>query len=651
MSRLQIPIFSSLLVLASFGQAQTVKSVALTPASVVGGVNSVGTLTLTARAPAAGLVVTLASNSVAAKVPTSVKVAKGESSATFTVTTVPVVKNALADISAKANGSSAKAALTVKATSPSEVALSPTAVAGGKSATGTVTLDGKAPAGGVAVTLASNKTAAKVPTTVTVSAGATTAKFTVTTVAGVSNVTASISATANGLLARDTLLITAPTVKAFTLSAATLSPNESVTGTLTITAPAPTGGFPIVLASDSAALPAPTKLVIATGATTGSFAAKAGVVTAKTVVHLTSTANGSSLQASVTVDPPAGLAASAWPKLHGDLANSGKGVADGGTGVLAWTVNLGVGNLLSSPTLASDGTIYVGGYDKYLYFLKVGGSVKAKFLAGGPITSSAAVAADGTVYVGAQDGKLYAINPSGAKIWTFATGAGIYYSSPAIGPDGTIYVGSWDDSLYAINPDGTKKWSVKTGFWVDTCPAIAPDGTLYFGSDDEKVYAVSADGQVKWSFATAGEVTSSPSIGPDGTVYVGSSDDNLYALKPNGTKKWSFKTKGSIIGSASFATDGTIYFGSDDHSLYALLPSGAKKWSYLTKGAVESSPTIGRSGIVYFGSNDSTFYALTPAGALKWTFPTRGAVNASPAMGADGILYIVSSDFTVHAIK
>ncbi len=74
-----------------------------------------------------------------------------------------------------------------------------------------------------------------------------------------------------------------------------------------------------------------------------------------------------------------------------------------------------------------------------------------EFITGDAVRSSPAIGSDGTVYVGSYDKKLYAINgKSGVKLWEFKTGD-VVYSSPAIGSDGTIYVGS--DKLYAIKTD------------------------------------------------------------------------------------------------------------------------------------------------------------------------------------------------------
>ncbi len=65
--------------------------------------------------------------------------------------------------------------------------------------------------------------------------------------------------------------------------------------------------------------------------------------------------------------------------------------------------------------------------------------------------SSPTLGSDGTVYVGCADGKVYAFNgTTGAQLWSFQTG-GTVESSVAIGSDGTIYVGSLDGFIYALN--------------------------------------------------------------------------------------------------------------------------------------------------------------------------------------------------------
>ena len=83
---------------------------------------------------------------------------------------------------------------------------------------------------------------------------------------------------------------------------------------------------------------------------------------------------------------------------------------------------------------------------------KKAGTVLWEFVAGGLVPSSPAIGSDGTVYVGSFDKKLYAINgKTGVKLWEFVTGNGVH-SSPAIGTDGTVYVGP-GHKLYAIKTE------------------------------------------------------------------------------------------------------------------------------------------------------------------------------------------------------
>ena len=78
------------------------------------------------------------------------------------------------------------------------------------------------------------------------------------------------------------------------------------------------------------------------------------------------------------------------------------------------------------------------------------GTVLWEFETGGHVLSSPAIGSDGTVYVGSFDKKLYAINgKTGDKLWEFKT-AGELLSSLALGSHGTVYVGSTDKKLYAI---------------------------------------------------------------------------------------------------------------------------------------------------------------------------------------------------------
>jgi hypothetical protein len=91
-----------------------VQSLALDPASVAGGSNSLGTITLSSGAPQGGAVVSLRNeNTVAASVPASVTVPAGATTATFNVSTTVVSVTTPLSLLATYDGTNRSAVLTV----------------------------------------------------------------------------------------------------------------------------------------------------------------------------------------------------------------------------------------------------------------------------------------------------------------------------------------------------------------------------------------------------------------------------------------------------------------------------------------------------------------------------------------------------------
>jgi hypothetical protein len=203
---------ASLTVTPAAPPAPTLASLALNPTSVTGGNSSTGTVTLTGPAPAGGAQVALSSsNTLVARVPSSVTITAGASSATFTVSTSPVVASTTVTISGSYAGATRSASLTVNpAPLPvptlNSLTLSPASVIGGlQSSRGTVSLSAPAPAGGVQVLLFSSNGVASVPGSVFIPAGASSASFTVNTSIVLLSTSSTISARYNGTTRTATL--------------------------------------------------------------------------------------------------------------------------------------------------------------------------------------------------------------------------------------------------------------------------------------------------------------------------------------------------------------------------------------------------------------------------------------------------------------
>jgi hypothetical protein len=286
-------------------RAATPSSVSLSPNNPIGGASSTGTVTLNGAALPGGDIVTLtSSNTSAAVVPASVTVPAGATTATFTITTTPVTANTSVTISAAFNGTTRTATLTVRAATPSLLSLSPTSVTGGNSSTGTVTLNGAAPASGAVVTLTSNNTAvATVPASVTVPAGATTATFTITTTPVATNTSVTISAALNGTTRNASLTVNRPALTSVTLSPSTVTGGTSSTGTVTLNGPAPSAGTVVTLSDNSSVASEPASVTVPGGATTATFAVTTTTVTATTSVSVSATLNGTTRSATLTVTP------------------------------------------------------------------------------------------------------------------------------------------------------------------------------------------------------------------------------------------------------------------------------------------------------------------------------------------------------------
>jgi len=287
-------------------QPLSLVSISVSPSTVVGGSTTTVAcaVTLNGPAPSTGATVTLSSsNTKAATVPASVTIASGSTSATFTVTPLIVASSQSVSIKATFGGGSQSTTLTVNTLQVSSLIVSPSSVIGGTSATGTVTLNAAVKAATV-VKLSTSSTSSTVPASVTVATNASSATFTVTTKAVAASTTATIKATLGSSTQQASLTIQPATLLSLTVSPTTVkgSSTTKVTGTVTISGPAPTGGFVVKLASsNTSAATVPATVTIAAGKTTASFTVAHMKVLSNVSVTLAATLSSVSKSAILTV--------------------------------------------------------------------------------------------------------------------------------------------------------------------------------------------------------------------------------------------------------------------------------------------------------------------------------------------------------------
>jgi hypothetical protein len=273
-----------------------------------------GTVTLARTATANETVTLSSSDSVLASVPATVTIPAGSKSAGFNITTKGVASDSAVTLTASLGVAVHTQTLTLKPAKLSAFKVTypgaPDPLDAGKPATGVITLDGNAPAGGLAVKVWDNGAVILLPSTeaeavdVVVPEGESSYRFTIETKASANPGTKNVYAKQGGAT------ITAPVplrawyaVSSVSVSPSVLQSGGSATATVTINLPARTGGeFVAVVLGPS--LQGSTGVVIPAGAKSATFAVSAHAVSSNVSSYVKASLGGKSVQASVSIKAP-----------------------------------------------------------------------------------------------------------------------------------------------------------------------------------------------------------------------------------------------------------------------------------------------------------------------------------------------------------
>lgn len=358
------------------------------------------------------------------------------------------------------------------------------------------------------------------------------------------------------------------------------------------------------------------------------------------------------------------------------------------TGRVAWTYATG-GAIYGGATV-SDGAVYFGSDDGYLYSVDLASRVlRWKFETGGLVRSIPSIEA-GLAYVASDDRYVYAVRiADGSEAWRADIGDAAvnrvspdrndtvwdFHQSSPVAAGGVVYVGSADSHLYALDAQtGATRWAFETPGMVRATPLVT-DGTVYFGSWMKglpwysTVFALdAATGTEKWSFQGAGDHPTPTLV--NGLVYVGGRQAFLYALEAaTGAPVWSADFQTSWVESTAAYADGRVFVGSSALGLVQAFDarSGDVRWRFAPSGFPWSSPAVA-GGVVYIGSagvdpDDSVgLWAIDAAtGRGLWRVaesgPSRDA-STTPLCGfvagpvvAGGFVYAGALDGRLYAIR
>jgi hypothetical protein len=215
---------------------------------------------------------------------------------------------------APGGGTSAGKPITIIAPALTMVTVTPNSVTGGATSTGKVTLNAPALAGGQTVMLASNNSAASVPSTWIVPGGATSVTFTITTSPVAADTAVTITATLGAVSKTALLTVKAPAPMTLQVVPSSVFGGMNATCTVTLTGQTPAGGITVALGTSNSSVANPgTSVLVPGGVASAQFPIATFPVSANTNVTLSAAFDGVTKTVILTVKPPAMSAASVSP--------------------------------------------------------------------------------------------------------------------------------------------------------------------------------------------------------------------------------------------------------------------------------------------------------------------------------------------------
>jgi hypothetical protein len=452
-----------------------ISTISVNPTSVVAGSSSTGTVTLNAAARGDGAVVFLSSSSSVATVPATVTVPAGAFSASFSIGTTSVTASTTAVIIGSYGGATRTATLAVH---PPSTPTAPSLISPANDARPAqpVTFDWSDVANAASYEIQIDNTST-IASPLVANAVVTVSQATIGGLPAQQlwwRVRARNSAGGAGPFSATRRFTPGAAPATAALSAVTVSPSSVVggngsTGTVTLSAAAPSGGATVALtSSNTGAASVPATVTVAAGATSGSFAVATATVGGSTAVTLTASYNGATRTTTLTVTPvpPAASlqAVSVNPtSVTGGTTSQGtvtltSAAPTGGVAVTLTSSNTGVAVVPGGVTVAAGATSAtfaattsaVGASTPVTITAAHSGVTRTATLTVNPPAQSATV----TVTATGRSGENVVSSPAGINVAVGSTGSATFASGTHI----TLSVTNGRDAIWsgACSTGGSK---------------------------------------------------------------------------------------------------------------------------------------------------------------------------------------------------
>ncbi len=304
---------------------------------------------------------------------------------------------------------------------------------------------------------------------------------------------------------------------------------------------------------------------------------------------------------------------------------------------ILWRYTTG-GRIITSPVEGSDGTIYFGSEDRYLYALNIDGTLKWRLYLEDRITDTLTIAYDGTLYAGSRRAYLFAVNPFGKEVWKIKL-KGRPFGNPAIAADGSLYLVTDKGWLYSISHTGFIRWEIK----LPSLPVISPIlGTdIYIALDNERIYSYNIAGGREWVFLLSGNAESI-ALSLD-SIFVGTNNSTIVAIDFFGARVWNTSVSGHVH-SIAVLTSNRVACASGS-TISMLDSTGNTIWNK-SERKVQLDIAVFSNGIITLDNEGGISWLDmngSPVGALSGAVPSGKLLRS-----VDGSVYIGSRDWLFY---
>ncbi len=301
------------------------------------------------------------------------------------------------------------------------------------------------------------------------------------------------------------------------------------------------------------------------------------------------------------------------------------------------------------------------------------------------ITSSPTIAGDGTIFIGSLAKDFFAIDSNEGKIVGTFTTFNSVFSTPSVGESGNIYVGSWDGILYELKYNGTA-----TGFSLENFVQASSEE---FGHLSGVVEDGDLGGPIQGASVSVSGKTGFTDV--NGEFFVDNiTKGNHEVIVSAGGKDCSRSFSADICGFQFEQSTGiitlhdfvinvdalgnaeqvcpevpTITVGgcvgiicsNEQTSIETTIPlptdlGGMRNLrtfneNLLVENGISCSPLIGFNNWVYWGSQNGRFYGWDLDGQCIFFKQLGGPIVASPAQSLDGTVYVITLNGELSAFN